>query len=102
MVSQGVGVEPRWRRDGKELFYLRPVRSGDLMSVPVALGRTLEAWAPKLLFQTGTGPNCSVTQYDVGANGQKFLLREREAGRNAAAARDALHIVSNWQAALGR
>ena len=35
VVSKGGGSSPRWRRDGKELFYLAP--GGKMMSVAVAL-----------------------------------------------------------------
>jgi Tol biopolymer transport system component len=71
LVSKGGGSSPRWRRDGKELFYLAP--GGTMMAVAVALGAELSAQAPVALFQ---GPD-NVAFGDVTADGQRFLLVER-------------------------
>ena len=71
VVSKGGGSSPRWRRDGKELFYLAP--GGKMMSVAVALGPELRAQAPVALFQ---GP-ADVAFGDATADGQRFLLVER-------------------------
>jgi serine/threonine protein kinase/Tol biopolymer transport system component len=49
-ISTNGGVEPRWRRDGKELFYLSLERK--LMAVEVKSAPTFESGAPKELFQT--------------------------------------------------
>ena len=35
MISEGGGMEPQWRKDGTELFYLAKDRT--LMAVPVKL-----------------------------------------------------------------
>jgi Tol biopolymer transport system component len=50
ITAQG-GIEPKWRRDGSELYYL--ALDGNLMSVPVkeaGAGRTFEAGTPAVLF----------------------------------------------------
>ena len=49
-ISTEGGTQPRWRRDGKELFYLAPDRK--LMAVTVKTGATFEADAPRAMFQT--------------------------------------------------
>ena len=49
LSGQG-GVQPQWRADGRELFYL--VLDGTMMSVGVESGRDLVARQPSLLFQT--------------------------------------------------
>jgi hypothetical protein len=50
-VSMAGGVAPRWRADGKELYFLAP--DATLMAVPVtAAGPSLEAGAPVALFPT--------------------------------------------------
>lgn len=68
-VSSNGGVVPRWRRDGKELFYLSLEQK--LMAVPVSSGATFQAGAPRPLFQTrATG----FLRYDVTADGQRFLV----------------------------
>jgi hypothetical protein len=50
-VSSGGGAQPRWRRDGKELFYLDPNRH--LMSIELRnQGANLETSTAKPLFET--------------------------------------------------
>jgi Tol biopolymer transport system component len=73
-VSTDGGADPRWRRDGKELFYLSPDRK--LMAVPVKGETTFEADVPKVLFQTRV-PALTVydrNSYDVTKDGQRFLI----------------------------
>src|SRR5215472_11852120 len=57
-VSTEGGEEPRWRRDGKELFYLSGGRK--LMAVPVKTGNTFEAGPAVSLFQTHARQRTSV------------------------------------------
>ena len=76
-ISPAGGSEPRWRSDGKELFYLTP--DGTLMSVTVKTGSTLEASPPAVLFKTGTLPIDTgawggAAQYDVSNDGSRFLI----------------------------
>jgi len=98
MISNGGGCQPIWRKDGKELFYL--ALDGKVMSVPLVIGATLKTAAPKMLFPSEVSVNSVLTQYAVGANGQKFLLVER--AKAPLEAREPLHVVSNWQAMLRR
>jgi serine/threonine protein kinase/Tol biopolymer transport system component len=71
-VSLGGGGVPRWRADGRELFYMSP--DGKLMSVPVDLG-SLEFGTPKMLFETPIqSPSLISAQYVVTKDGQRFLL----------------------------
>ena len=74
-VSTEGGDEPRWRGDGKELYFLTLDRK--LMAVDVTVdARGLHAGVPKVLFQTeiteATRP--PVIHYDVRADGQRFLF----------------------------
>ena len=77
-ISVNGGVEPKWRDDGKELFYLAPDRG--LMAVSVRTGVTVEPGPPTRLFQTlmSNVPNGGYTrnQYVVGAKGQRFLINQ--------------------------
>lgn len=76
-VSRGGGGEPRWRADGKEMFYLSP--TGMLMSVPVSLGDTFASGAPTPLFQVrGRAPISSTDlfTYDVTRDGQRFIVNQ--------------------------
>jgi dipeptidyl aminopeptidase/acylaminoacyl peptidase len=91
-VSTAGGSEPRWRRDGKELFYVAADRK--LMSVPVKSGTTLQADAPRALFET-TLPFAPARQnYSVSPDGQRFLLN------TPAGTTSPIIIVENWSAGL--
>ena len=48
ITAQG-GTEPKWRRDGRELYYL--ALDGKLMAVPVKADRAFEAGTPSPLFE---------------------------------------------------
>ena len=75
MVSKGGGNQPRWRRDGKELFYIS--LDSKLMSLDAAAASgTFLAGVPKTLFTApilGSAPR-NVTRYDVTADGKRFLI----------------------------
>jgi len=91
-VSTNGGIRPRWRRDGKELFYMTPDRR--LMAVEVkATATTFEAGRPRELFQTRavtTLPGHSV--YDVTADGQRFLINTALEAEGP----PAMTVVMNW------
>ncbi len=74
-VSRGGGREPRWRGDGKEIFYID--LQGNLVSVPVDNGDTLSTGTPKMLFQShgrSTVSSSDLFTYDVTPDGQRFLV----------------------------
>jgi hypothetical protein len=77
-VSTAGGTFPRWRADGKELFFIAP--NGKLMSVPVGTSRsTLEAGTPTALFQTRIvtgGIANQEAQYAISRDG-RFLINNR-------------------------
>jgi len=75
-VSTDGGVHPRWRRDGRELYYYAP--DGRLMAAPIGSGSDSRVGMPVPLFQARLlgGPAVAVgvlAQYDVAADG-RFLL----------------------------
>jgi serine/threonine protein kinase len=91
-VSTAGGSEPRWRRDGKELFYVAADRK--LMSVLVKSGTNFQADAPRALFET-TLPFAPTRQnYSVSPDGQRFLLN------TPAGTTSSITIVENWTAGL--
>ena len=49
LVSRGGGTAPRWRGDGREIFYLAP--DGKMMAVDVGPGQEFKAGAPALSFR---------------------------------------------------
>ncbi|HST09218.1 MAG TPA: protein kinase [Terriglobales bacterium] len=96
-VSRGGGEEPRWRSDGKELFYLTP--GGTLMSVDVKTGASFEAGAPTVLFLTHLRQPISAMDffsYDVTGDGQRFLVNSKLDTSSTAP----LSIVLNWRAEM--
>jgi Tol biopolymer transport system component len=75
-ASAAGGIWPRWRADGRELYYIAP--DAKLMAVPiVAKETTIEPGAPAVLFQTriyGGGTEIyQRMQYDVAPDG-RFLI----------------------------
>ena len=75
-ISTDGGISPRWRRDGKELFFLGP--DGSMMAATVSTSGTFpEAAPPVKLFQThiiGGGTNYNNKhQYAVSSDG-RFLI----------------------------
>ena len=76
-VSRGGGTEPRWRGDGKEIYYIGPTET--LMAVPVETGGTLSSGAPVALFQIrGRAPISSTDlfTYDVTKDGKRFIVNQ--------------------------
>jgi Tol biopolymer transport system component len=75
-VSTAGGDSPRWRADGKELYYIAP--DSKLMAVPIVVkGAAIEPGLPTALFQTrislGQGGARNLQQYDVAPDG-RFLI----------------------------
>ena len=91
LVSKAGGSNPRWRRDGKELFFAAP--DGGVMSVDVTTEPTFQTSAPKTLFKVPAG---ILRNWDVTADGKRFLVLVRQ---------DApvpFTVLQNWPAALKR
>jgi eukaryotic-like serine/threonine-protein kinase len=95
-VSSGGGVSPRWRPDGKELFYLATVSAmpfgasvvdGRLMSVSLATSGGFRAGVPSALFTIRARGG----QYEPSADGQRFLVN---AGSGSAAL--PITVAMNW------
>jgi Tol biopolymer transport system component len=98
-ISNGGGSEPRWSRDGKELFYISP--GGGLMAVDVTLGSEFERGPARELFKTritSGGPRAYSFHYDVAPDG-KFLIITRPQEKEGAVS-SPITVVLNWQADL--
>jgi Tol biopolymer transport system component len=98
-VSSEGGVQPRWRRDGKELFYI--AADGKLMAAEVKRALvTFEIAPSKALFQTrmlgGVGGRTNyVFRYDVAADGKRFLIVAEREGET-----QPITVVLNWAVAV--
>jgi len=96
ITSQG-GIEPKWRHDGRELYYLG--LDGKLMAVSIKGEKTIEAGTPTVLFDTPLtvvrGQLPRTHRYDVAPDG-RFLI----AVPKASAATPPIIAVMNWTAGL--
>jgi dipeptidyl aminopeptidase/acylaminoacyl peptidase len=92
-ISTSGGYEPRWRPDGREIYYLSEDRK--LMTVPVGAGPSFGI--PKPLFQTRvpTGVIANRTHYVPSRDGQRFLVNMA-----LEAVPSAITVVVNWTATL--
>jgi eukaryotic-like serine/threonine-protein kinase len=93
-VSTDGGYEPRWRGDGREIYYLSEDRK--LMAVAVGAGPSFAV--PKILFQTRVpdGVTSRRTHYVPSRDGQRFLINTQSND----ALPNPITVVFNWQAEL--
>jgi len=92
-VSSGGGDYPRWRRDGRELYYL--ALDNKIMAAEVkATGSSFAIGAVKPLFKTRAYLS-TIGAYDVTADGQRFIIAYEPEQPNAA-----ITLVENWDAEL--
>jgi Tol biopolymer transport system component len=94
-ISIAGGVQPRWRRDGGELFYLSLDGVVTAAEIRDAGARGVAAGAPRPLFQTNVSPSPNVPQYDVTADGSRFLVLEP-----ARSGGEPVTFVLNWTTGL--
>jgi Tol biopolymer transport system component/predicted Ser/Thr protein kinase len=93
-ISVAGGTRPRWRRDGKELFYLS--NDNKIMSAEImAKGSTIEVGAVQPLFQAH--PASIAFNYDVSGDGTRFLVDSIIEDQAASS----ITLVANWAAELG-
>ncbi len=95
-VSVEGGSMVRWRRDGRELFYIGNDRS--VTSVQVKQDTSIEISPPQKLFDSGILSGSPDVQYDVNADGQRFLLPRALEEKKA----HPITIVLNWNLELKR
>jgi Tol biopolymer transport system component len=88
IVSNGGGVAPRWRGDGKELYYRDP--DGRVMAVDVAAGTRFEAGMPTELFKAPAG------HWDAAPDGQQFLLLTPLTESTSSP----FNVILNWTSSL--
>jgi hypothetical protein len=100
-VSSNGGVQPRWRRDGKELFYI--AGDGKLMAVDVKTAPTFQAEIPHVLFDPHVAGGSTTTfyfRYDVSPDGRRFLVNG--AVQSESRAPNPITVVLNWPVGLPR
>lgn len=87
-VTTAGGTEPRWRGDGREIFFRR---GSEIHAVTIA-GK--EVGASERLFDAGA----TIRSYDVTADGKRFLLNLPA----SSAAPRAATLVVNWRSTTAR
>jgi dipeptidyl aminopeptidase/acylaminoacyl peptidase len=105
-ISTAGGVYPRWRSDGRELFYVSPENRLMAVSIQIAAPTAVTVAAPLALFQTRlTTGNLSIAgiafasrpQYAVASDGRFLMNVDVEHS-----ATPPITIVQNWTALLKR
>jgi eukaryotic-like serine/threonine-protein kinase len=100
-ISIAGGEQPRWRADGKELFF--QAADGKMMAVPIkavsAVKPSFEAGTPVALFDAHLAPSPynNLFEYDVTLDGKRFLINTTG---NSVAVSPPLTVVTNWNAGL--
>jgi len=95
LVSRGGGVQPRWRRDGKELFYISP--ESKMMAVEVNTQPVFQAGNPQALFLTeivDTGIRTGPMSWDIAPDGRFLIITEN------APQTSSVTVVLNWRAGI--
>jgi eukaryotic-like serine/threonine-protein kinase len=90
-VSINGGTLPRWRGDGKEIFFVSP--DGDLMAMDIKLGDAVSAGTPHKLFRFDSrdGSEVALNGYDVARDGKRFLIVSESEEVNVP-----ITVVLNW------
>jgi Tol biopolymer transport system component len=96
-ISRDGGIIPRWRGDGKELFFRSS--DGNLMAVDIRAGGAIELGIPAKLFSvTEAGSLSTAIGYSPSADGKKFLMSiQTQTG-----AAEPMTAVLNWMSLLKR
>jgi|KBSSwiStaDraftv2_1062776.scaffolds.fasta_scaffold25587_4 Tol biopolymer transport system component len=87
-VSSSGGTMPRWRRDGRELYYLTPDNA--VMAVPLPAGPRPQPGVATTLFRV----EGIVRDYDAAADGRRFLVDVAEPDPAP------LSVLANWPSLL--
>jgi Tol biopolymer transport system component len=96
LISSAGGRQPRWRADGKELYYLGLDNS--VMAVDTKTEPAFQAATPHALFRSPTIANATNFEYryDATGDGKKFLMVNVLAGEPSRP----VTVVLNWEMGL--
>jgi serine/threonine protein kinase len=97
-ISTNGGAQPRWNKNGKEIFFIS--LDSKMMTAPVKLSsdsQSLETGAPSILFQVriagGPLPGIFKQEYAVSADGQQFLVN-LDTGESTISP---INVTLNWK-----
>ena len=95
-LSTAGGTQPRWRSDGRELYFVSP--DGFLMAVTFELQPAFHPGTPRKLFQLPDRPDRDTPIFeDVSPDGRRFLLNVPVVARSSVG----FHVIANWPSLLG-
>ena len=90
-VSRDGGFSPRFRPDGRELFYVSA--AAEAMSVPIELGTSVELGETRLLWVADFRTRGRFAEWEVLGEGERFLVVTRGEASNT-------EVILNWPLAL--
>ena len=95
-ISAAGGGQPRWKGDDSELYFVAP--GGAIMAVPIQGKDPIEPGTPTQLFRAcgATAVGAGANQYDVAADGSRFLTICGSPASNPSA----ITVSVDWTAAL--
>ena len=92
-VSVSGGSRPRWKRDGREIYFLSA--DNEMIATPVRLAANVEIGQPRPLFRIDPA---GWRDYDVTPDGERFLAVVVVPVQDA----DAIAVTANWLSLLPR
>jgi eukaryotic-like serine/threonine-protein kinase len=96
-VSTNGGEQPRWRGDGKEIYFLS--LDAKLMAASVDTKTDFESGTPTVLFQTDPRERVATTEvisYDVDRDGKRFPINTNYNNGSA----HSISVVLNWKSEI--
>jgi eukaryotic-like serine/threonine-protein kinase len=94
-ISSAGGAQPRWRGDGRELFYF--ALDGTMMVTGISADAgTIHPSSPRELFHTSVFVAAFTEQYAVSADGQRFLMMKPTSDASAVT----MTVIVNWHSGL--
>lgn len=90
-VSENGGSQPRWSRDGRQLYFTS--LDGKIMATDVTLGASFSSGAPRVLFAQGfKSPSNTNTPYDISTTGRMIGVKQHPVANIL----DRIDVVINW------
>jgi eukaryotic-like serine/threonine-protein kinase len=94
-ISSGGGSRPRWRGDGRELYFASP--DGFLMVAAIETQPVFRPGTPRKLFSLPERPDRNLPIFeDVTPDGKRFLLNVPVTARSSVG----FHVIGNWRSLL--
>jgi Tol biopolymer transport system component len=93
-ISTEGGTVPRWRRDGRELFYISADQR--LVAVPISAGSGLQVGKPQPLFA-----NAAMNSFVPSKSGDRFLINVPASGEQVVTPPPII-VVTDWTATMAR